>query len=271
MDQPLVSVNITTYNRASLLERCLEGVLAQTYPNLEINVVDDASTDGTQDRVRAFLARDKRIHYYQHPENMGNARARNTAFESCSGKYVCFLDDDDEWIDPEKVTRQVAVLEGDKLGRLGIVCSGVNVIGSDGTELPVVPRRPANLVRHILIRNALIHNSTVMTKRSILERVGGFDTRLPRGIDSDFFRSCIVSLGFEVHFMPEITVNYRAHGEDRISLAASPQAQKNILISNYIAVAKYFPAFLLHPVPLFFRLGKMARALFRLVFLRLRG
>ena len=91
----LVSVNITTFNRAHLLPRCLDSILTQSYKNLEIIIVDDCSTDYTEEVVKKYQAKDSRIKYFKHEKNMGNAHARNTALKNCSGFYVAFMDDDD--------------------------------------------------------------------------------------------------------------------------------------------------------------------------------
>ena len=107
-----VSVIIPTYNRAACLKLALASVLNQTYQNFEIIVVDDASTDGTADVVRGFA--DARITYVRHDVNRGKvgagAAARNSGIARAQGTYIAFLDDDDEWL-PEKLARQVAVLD----------------------------------------------------------------------------------------------------------------------------------------------------------------
>ena len=97
--ESLVSVNITTFNRSDNLIRCIDSVLKQDYQNIEIIIVDDCSTDNTYDVVKNYQRKDRRIKYFRHQKNKGNAHARNTAFEKCNGVYVAFLDDDDEWIE----------------------------------------------------------------------------------------------------------------------------------------------------------------------------
>src|SRR5512138_1185650 len=95
---PLVSVVIPTYNRAPLLERAIHSVLSQTYTNLEVIVIDDASTDDTQDRIKNLQLADIRIQYIRHDRNRGSQAARNTGIHAAKGKYVAFLDSDDEWL-----------------------------------------------------------------------------------------------------------------------------------------------------------------------------
>jgi len=107
---PLVSVVIPTCNRSALLTGAIQSVRLQTYRNLEIIVIDDASTDDTQEIVEGFA--DPRIRYLRHDINRGGAAARNTGIRAAAGEYIAFLDDDDEWA-PAKTDEQLEVLEDD--------------------------------------------------------------------------------------------------------------------------------------------------------------
>lgn len=103
----LVSVVIPTHNRADLLSRAIQSVLDQTHRNLEILVVDDASTDGTRETVENIKG--VRIRYIRQPRSQGAAAARNTGIQNAGGEYVAFLDDDDEW-EPQKLEEQIKIL-----------------------------------------------------------------------------------------------------------------------------------------------------------------
>jgi glycosyltransferase involved in cell wall biosynthesis len=105
---PLVSVVLPTFNRAHLLKSALASVLSQTYKNLEIIVVDDASTDDTQQVVAVI--KDHRLRYIRHVATKGGSAARNTGILAAIGSYIAFLDDDDEWY-PEKVEAQLEWLD----------------------------------------------------------------------------------------------------------------------------------------------------------------
>jgi len=107
--QPLVSVVIPTYNRAALVGRAVASVLSQTYRNLEVIVIDDRSTDETGRILEGV--RDPRVRVVTAEARLGVAEARNRGIELASGRFVAFLDDDDEWL-PPKVERQLAVFSG---------------------------------------------------------------------------------------------------------------------------------------------------------------
>ena len=107
-ENPLVSVVIPTHNRAELLRRAIKSVLDQTYVNLEIIVVDDASSGNTHEVVADFG--DPRIRYIRHESNRGGSAARNTGIRAATGEFIAFLDDDDEW-EPEKTQEQLRLLQ----------------------------------------------------------------------------------------------------------------------------------------------------------------
>lgn len=104
----MISIIIPTYNRADLLPRALKSVIAQTYRDWECIVVDDGSTDATQEVLQEFVEQDSRIRA-MHQTNAGQGAARNAGIRVMRGDYIAFLDSDDEWL-PEKLTQQVAVL-----------------------------------------------------------------------------------------------------------------------------------------------------------------
>ena len=112
-DVPLVSVVITTFNRAHVVARCIDSVLSQNYSNFEVIVVDDCSTDGTEEYFATnYLGK---IKYVRHKKNLGVQYASNTGFLYASGKYLAFIGDDDRWNDPDKLKKQVEKKEEIKL------------------------------------------------------------------------------------------------------------------------------------------------------------
>ena len=92
---PNVSVVMTTYNRAHLLPHAIRNIIAQTFTDWELIIVDDASTDTTKEVVHDFIKQDPRIRYHRHQHNSGLAVARNTSFQLARGRYIAFQDDDD--------------------------------------------------------------------------------------------------------------------------------------------------------------------------------
>jgi len=118
-EKPLITVITPTYNRANLLPRAIKSVLDQTYQNFELIIVDDGSTDNTEEVVRTFF--DERIKYFKHKKNKGVLGARNTGFKLAKGKYIAFLDDDDELF-PEALEIALSKFINFPSEKLKIIC-----------------------------------------------------------------------------------------------------------------------------------------------------
>lgn len=181
MEKTLVSAIITTHNRKKLLMRAIESVLTQTYKNIECIVVDDASTDKTQDDIQLYINSGKIQYIYIEPrDSQGGNHARNVGIYHAKGQYIAFLDDDDEWFS-DKIEKQVREME--RNAETGFVYCGVMVEKNlDKTTWKVRPNRidkylEGNISKEILIR-IITTTTTIMVKRGILEEVGYFDENL---------------------------------------------------------------------------------------------
>ena len=246
-----ISINITTYNRAHLLPRCIESVIFQSYKNIEIIIVDDCSDDNTQKVVSELQKRDKRIKYFRHEKNRGNAEARNTAMKNSLGEYIAFLDDDDEWIDKNKLEKQLKIIEKNKAD---IVCSSVRLYSNKKKFKEKIIQKPKNLKKWMLKRNGIIYSPTILIKKEIMDKVGGFDKNLERGVDSDFYRNCILNFGYKIYFLKDITTAIYEYGNDRMTPQKNYNSiMKNIKANKYI-IKKYFKWFLIYPGCLIYRI-----------------
>ena len=105
----LVSVIMPSYNTAAYISASIKSVLAQTYSNWELIIVDDCSTDNTDEIVAEFLV-DKRIRYFKNTQNSGAALTRNRALREAKGEWIAFLDSDDIWL-PEKLEKQIEFMK----------------------------------------------------------------------------------------------------------------------------------------------------------------
>ncbi len=106
----LVSIIMPNYNGERFLEETIESVLAQTYPDWELLITDDCSTDGSVALIRRFAGKDSRIRLFVQEKNGGAAEARNRSLREAKGKWIAFLDSDDLWL-PEKLERQISFME----------------------------------------------------------------------------------------------------------------------------------------------------------------
>jgi glycosyltransferase involved in cell wall biosynthesis len=141
-DRPLVSVVLPTRNRHERLSGALQSVLAQSYSNLEVVVVDDASTVPVGDVVDGVIGRDSRVRLFRLPRKSGAAVARNEAFSHARGSVLAFIDDDDLW-KPEKLDRQIQYLSDHP--DVGIVTSDFEVLDERHPDTIVTYRGPRSL------------------------------------------------------------------------------------------------------------------------------
>jgi len=193
-------------------------VLRQSYENIEIIIVDDCSSDNTKGVVEKYQKKDSRVKYIRHDTNKKLATARNTAWQNSKGYYLAFMDDDDEWIDRDKLKKQVEIFEKSDDEKLALISTSVRLFSDEQKFIDKIITSPSNLEAHILSRNGIMYSPTVMTKREIIKKVGGFDPAIPRGVDSDLYRTIIVVNGYyNVYFMPDVTTAIYEFGVDRMT------------------------------------------------------
>jgi glycosyltransferase involved in cell wall biosynthesis len=187
MINPAVSVVVPVYNRARTLARALSSILAQTFPDFELIVVDDGSTDDSAGVAEGFG--DSRIRVLRHPENRGVAAARNTGIGAARGNYVAFLDSDDEWL-PEKLKIQIDALEAEP-GTTRLYCTDyfLHRIAS-GQESVRAPRPLTMTQRDLLWGCGVSPGATLLAPRALFKAVGPFDETLTRFEDWDWLLRC---------------------------------------------------------------------------------
>jgi glycosyltransferase involved in cell wall biosynthesis len=172
---PLVSVIIPTYNQARLLKRTVESVLNQTYPNIEVVVVDDGSTDGTSEVIDNIIKdlrfKNKKIIYIRQ-ENKGGTSARNTGFMASKGEYINFLDHDDLFF-PEKIEKQLKVLFN--YHKAGLVHCGYHRIDKDGKLIDIINYLPEGNVKKKIVLGCFLWSGAPLIRRECFEKVGLFD------------------------------------------------------------------------------------------------
>jgi glycosyltransferase involved in cell wall biosynthesis len=194
-----VSVVIPTYNCAARLLRALQSVAAQTYPTIEIIIVDDGSTDDTSDRVAEWTAKSGANVRYVKQSNAGPAAARNHGMRLAGGEAIAFLDADDEWRSA-KIEKQMPLLKG---GVGMVYCANV-FVGSNGEALPDYPRRIELHRGDILLplfREFFLLTSAVVISKAAYREVGEFDEGLAVGEDYEFFLR--LTRKFHADYVPE--------------------------------------------------------------------
>ncbi len=203
---PTVSVCIPTYNRKDYLKETLDSCFAQTYKDYEVVIVDDGSTDGTEDMLK-----DARydVRYYW-AEHIGQAAARNKLIELAQGEYITFLDSDD-LLFPNAVQKLMDVIDSYSPE---VVAYGSHIgIDENGNRLRTKQRRlPSGNIVINLFEYIYVHSCGTMCAKRIYEREGGFDTSLRRCAVYKF----LLGLSLKYQFFPVVGPIYkrRRHKEN---------------------------------------------------------
>lgn len=205
-----VSVIIPTYNRADTIERAVRSVLAQTYTNLEVIVVDDGSSDHTEDVVKRI--EDERVRFYRLPSNGGVGHARNEGVKLAGTELIAFHDSDDVWR-PEKLEKQMAYWE--KYPEFGMIYCPYLFHRLDGSEMKIPDPAKSEKLEGDIFYSLLVRNSigapTVLMRKKCFVACGGFDESLKCLEDWEF--ALRFAHDFQIGYMDEIQVDaYRTPG-----------------------------------------------------------
>ena len=204
--QPVLTIIIPTYNRADFLRESIHSVLSQTFADYELIVVDDGSSDHTEDVVREF----PKIRYVACSENSGVSHARNLGIKLARGRYVCFLDSDDLWI-KNKLEVQIRWMEAHTDCQ---VCYTDEIWIRKGVRVnPMNKHRKysGDIFSHSLSL-CIVSPSSVLMRSSLFDEVGLFDEGLPACEDYDLWLR--ISLKYPVHFIAEkLIVKQGGHGD----------------------------------------------------------
>ena len=232
----MVSVILPTYNRAHFIPYAIQSVLDQTYKDIELIVINDGSTDETEKVIKPYLK--DIIYIYQ--QNNGSGKARNQGIKAAKGEYIAFIDDDDFWL-PWKLELQMELFNKHK--ELGIICTNFSTF-NEKEECPSSIKEYFGLFKRTkldfdtifkqkknitfkknnlyfywgnifptLIQGSLIHQVSILTKKSILEEIGLYNESLS---DNEDYDVCLkIGEKFEIGFADIDTVKIRLSAKTR--------------------------------------------------------
>lgn len=203
MREPLVTVILPAYNQEKYIASALASVFDQSYKNLEILVVDDASTDSTA----KIVEKDKRVRLIQLGQNEGPAAARNRGVEMARGEYVCMLDSDDT-MDRDRISKLLAIFERNP--QLDVVFHAIFIMDEEGKKIGEMRcewEKQANFLVRLFFRNAL-PAQPFMAKRSCLQECP-YNESLRHAEDYDLMLR--LAQRFHLYYLDEPLLNYRRH------------------------------------------------------------
>ena len=216
MEDKLVSIIMPTYNCAKFIGKTIESVIAQTYENWELIIVDDCSNDNTEEVVSKY--KDNRIKYHRLKNNSGAAVARTEAMKKASGSYMAFLDSDDLW-KKDKLEKQ---LEFMNKNNYNFTCTEYEQIDEEGNKLNKVIKVKKRADYNRILLDCPVGNSTVMYN---VEKLGKFEVPNIRKRNDDALWLQILKKEKYIYGMPDILMEYRI--------------RSNSISSNKLSLVKY--------------------------------
>lgn len=216
MEDKLVSIIMPTYNCAKFIGKTIESVIAQTYENWELIIVDDCSKDNTEEVVSKY--KDNRIKYHRLENNSGAAVARTEAMKKARGSYMSFLDSDDLW-KKDKLEKQ---LEFMNKNNYNFTCTEYEQIDEEGNKLNKVIKVKKRADYNRILLDCPVGNSTVMYN---VEKLGKFEVPNIRKRNDDALWLQILKEEKYIYGMPDILMEYRI--------------RSNSISSNKLSLVKY--------------------------------
>ena len=252
MNNPLITIGVTCFNAENTIERAIRSALSQNWNNIEIIVVDDASTDKSCQKIESLVKLDQRITLLKRTLNGGPAASRNTIFQACQGNYIVFFDDDDESSADRLLIQYRRLTEYQNLYPGVPVCCYAS--GSrkypNGYRLPMpaigsradVPVGSA-IVDYLLFNGrhdevfygAGIPTCALMLSRSVLEKFGGFDENLRRVEDADLAIRIGLSGGHFIGCEEDLFTQYATEAADKTP---------NINLESELIIVKKYSSYL---------------------------
>ena len=197
-----VSIITPAYNSSKFIEDCINSVLAQTYTNWEMIIVDDFSTDNSKEKITVLSENDTRIKTIFLDKNIGAAKARNIAISKAKGKYIAFLDSDDLWM-PTKLEAQIYFMQEKDIA---FSYTTYQSISEDGNKLFSVVKAPGIMTYSSYLKNTIIGCLTVVIDR---EKTGNFEMPNIRSSHDMALWLLIMKRGFPGYGLDENLAKYR--------------------------------------------------------------
>ena len=230
-ENPTVSIIIPTYNRACLLPEAVNSALDQTFQDFELIIVDDGSTDGTEEQVKSF--QDHRIRYFRHQTNIGASAARNTGIRKAKGEYLAFLDSDDLWM-PQKLESQLEVFRTTDLPAVGAVfCGSVweDGSGSAGKDLKALKWVRGWVFEDLLSMRMRYFGAPLLMVKNLRSDSIFFDVNLNTHEDYEFLLQ--YSRRWQIDYTPKVLVWARLAGTNHLNRVSNRMPALRHLLKKY--------------------------------------
>lgn len=243
MRTPSVSVIMPSYNHAPYIQDSIRSVLKQSFPDFELLIEDDGSTDGSHEVIRSV--HDPRIHFVANERNQGAGTVTRHLLERARGQYIALINSDDIWL-PNKLAVQMQFLENNP--DIGAVFSRVQYIDPQNRGLPksslpwghvfdVNNRSRAEWLRHFLFKGNCLCNPTSLIRRKVYNTIGYYDNRLRQLPDFDLWIRLVKH--FDIHILSEPLIEFRLMINEQNASGDTPNNAIRV-INEYMLIAFSF-------------------------------
>jgi len=226
---PLVSVVMPVYNGEKYLAEAIESILAQTFKDFELLIVDDGSTDSSAEIIRSKVAQDSRIRFFQLERNMGHADARNVGVAAAAGNFITGMDCDDLSL-PQRLAKQVEFLQSHpEIGGVGAHRQVMNKDLSSILYPHILSQQHALIVLDWFI-NPMFMGVTLMLRREFLRAIGGFQPGRRRTEDMELVARLFDETSIQLANLPDVLYINRRHefNADTLPGSAAFKAQEEL-------------------------------------------
>ncbi len=213
----LVTVVIPTYKRSDKIERAIKSAVNQTYGNIEIIVIDDnAKLPEERKKTKEIASKYKNVKFIENQQNLGGALTRNVGIDNASGKYIAFLDDDDEFTN-DKIEKQMKLMKDkERQGKnVGMVYCYKNLIGTNGKTVFIGKINVEGNCLYEHMKQCIETTSTWLCTKDALLKVGKFEN--VKAHQDNILLMKILANGYEIYRVPEILLNFYMHNGDGIT------------------------------------------------------
>ena len=202
-----VSIILPTYNGAKNIEKAIRSVIDQSFKDWELLIIDDGSTDNIKTVLIPFIKEESRILYIKNESNLGIQKSLNLGLSFAKGEYIARIDDDDEWIDKDKLKKQVEFL--DLNPDYVLVGTGTIAVVETGEKVCEyrLPEKDENIRKEILFKNCFIHSSVMFRKEIVLD-VGGYDENESFKHIEDYHLWLLLGQKGKMANLPDLMVNF---------------------------------------------------------------
>ncbi|MGI6168413.1 MAG: glycosyltransferase family 2 protein [Christensenellales bacterium] len=249
-----VSIVIPVYNHAVYLEKCIASALNQTYKNIEVIIVNDASTDHTADIVHSMQKKDSRIRSIQHPVNLGVTAADATGCAAARGNYIAILDAD-TFFYPDKIKKQVAYLNAHpKIGAVFSLCNLVDSMGAPFADknspyfsiFSNENRSQAEWLRYFFHRGNCLCHPSMMIRKKLYQKIGGYTLGILQLSDYDLYLRLLLHAG--IHILPQPLLDFTVSDSSISSLSDDVNIRLQAELTSTIQTYESMPAALFKQV-----------------------